>query len=136
MPALSDRFSDALAYANRLHRGQRRKCGGSPYLSHLLAVAALVMEAGGDEETCIAALLHDAVEDQGGAPVAAAIRERFGDRVVEIVDVCTEERRAGWSWTDRKLAAIRRVSGANESVLLCCPPTSCIMFAPSSTLAG
>ena len=61
-----------------------------PYVSHLLAVAGLVIEHGANEDEVIAALLHDAIEDQGGAPTREAIRARFGDRVVAIVDGCTD----------------------------------------------
>ena len=87
---LTDRFDDALAYASRIHREQFRKGSGIPYVSHLLGVASLALEAGADEDQAIAALLHDAVEDQGGAARLADIRQRFGDRVAEIVDHCTD----------------------------------------------
>jgi len=87
---LTDRFDDALIYASRLHRDQVRKGSGIPYVSHLLGVAAIALESGADEDQAIAALLHDAVEDQGGASQLAAIRARFGDRVAEIVDHCTD----------------------------------------------
>jgi len=59
------RFDDALAFASNLHRAQCRKGTLIPYISHLLAVTALVMEDGGSEDEAIAALLHDAIEDQG-----------------------------------------------------------------------
>ena len=72
---LSDQFNDALVYAARLHRDQPRKGKDIPYLGHLLGVASLVLEAGGDEEMAIAALLHDAVEDQGGHPRLEEIRK-------------------------------------------------------------
>ena len=115
---MSDRFCEAVALAARLHRGQRRKGNGNPYLSHLLGVAALVMEAGGDEDECIAALLHDAVEDQGGAATARLIRRRFGVRVAQAVEECTEDRSAGQSWKDRKSASVRRVAQLTPSALL------------------
>src|SRR4051812_22222776 len=66
-PLLTARFDDALVYASHLHRRQLRKGTSVPYVAHLLGVAALVLEDGGDEDEAIAALLHDAVEDQGGA---------------------------------------------------------------------
>jgi (p)ppGpp synthase/HD superfamily hydrolase len=87
---LTDRFDEALAYASRIHREQIRKGSNIPYVSHLLGVASLALEAGADEDQAIAALLHDAVEDQGGAERLADIRARFGDRVAEIVDHCTD----------------------------------------------
>src|SRR4051812_4195725 len=90
MALLTGRFQDALGYAAELHAEQKRKGSEIPYVSHLLGVAALVIEAGGDEDEAIAALLHDAVEDQGGAPTREAIRQRYGDRVAAIVVGCTD----------------------------------------------
>jgi len=87
---LSTRFEGALSYAAGLHRDQVRKGTPIPYVSHLLSVAALVLEDGGDEDQAIAALLHDAVEDQGGAPRLDEIRLRFGDVVARIVEACTD----------------------------------------------
>lgn len=86
----TDRFDEALAYASRLHRAQVRKGSGIPYVSHLLGVASLAIEAGANEDQAIAALLHDAVEDQGGLPRLAEIRARFGDEVAQIVADCTD----------------------------------------------
>ncbi len=103
---LSEKFNDALVYAARLHRDQPRKGKDIPYIGHLLGVASLVLEAGGDEEMAIAALLHDAVEDQGGRPRLDEIRQMFGSKVARIVDGCTDsyeqdaERKA--PWCDRK----------------------------------
>ncbi|MBN3926998.1 HD domain-containing protein, partial [Nostoc sp. NMS4] len=62
MTKLTERFEQALVYATRLHAQQTRKVTGVPYISHLLSVAALVLEDGGDEDEAIASLLHDAVE--------------------------------------------------------------------------
>lgn len=87
---LSTRFEEALSYAAALHRNQVRKGTSIPYVSHLLSVAALVLEDGGDEDQAIAGLLHDAVEDQGGAPRLDEIGLRFGDRVAHIVEACTD----------------------------------------------
>jgi (p)ppGpp synthase/HD superfamily hydrolase len=89
-PILGPRFDEAIAYATTLHRRQLRKGKQVPYLSHLLGVASLVLEDGGDEDETIAALLHDAVEDQGGIPVLNEIRRRFGTRVAGIVEQCTD----------------------------------------------
>lgn len=89
-PFLTDRFDDALTYASRLHRAQRRKGNDVPYISHLLAVAAIALENGADEDQAIAALLHDAVEDQGGFPRLEEIRARFGEGVAAIVADCTD----------------------------------------------
>ena len=93
---LTIRFDEAFRYAHDLHRAQRRKGTSVPYVAHLMSVAALVIEHGGDEEQAIAALLHDAPEDQGGLPVLREIERRFGEDVARIVADCTD------SWTDPK----------------------------------
>jgi (p)ppGpp synthase/HD superfamily hydrolase len=93
---LSERFDDALLYASRLHRTQVRKGSGIPYVSHLLAVSALVIEHGGSEDQAIAALLHDAAEDQGGEATLSDIRTRYGAAVAAIVADCTD------AWTEPK----------------------------------
>jgi (p)ppGpp synthase/HD superfamily hydrolase len=87
---LTKRFDEAFHYAHRLHREQFRKGTPIPYISHLLAVAALVIEHGGNEDQAIAALLHDAAEDQGGEKTLAEIRASFGDDVAAIVADCTD----------------------------------------------
>ncbi len=87
---LTDRFDRALLYATHVHGGQVRKETSIPYIAHLLAVAATVLEYGGSEDMAIAGLLHDAVEDQGGEPRLADIRNRFGDRVADIVHACSD----------------------------------------------
>ena len=89
-PSFSRLFIEALGYAARLHARQVRKRTGRPYIGHLLSVASIVIEYGGDEEMAIAALLHDAVEDQGGLPRLRVIRRKFGARVARIVDGCTD----------------------------------------------
>lgn len=90
MTCLTDRFADALIFAEAAHRTQVRKGANVPYVAHLLAVTALVLEYGGDEDQAIAALLHDAVEDQGGAEMARTVEARFGPRVARIVLACTD----------------------------------------------
>jgi len=87
---LTKRFEEALVFAFNLHKHQTRKSMPVPYFAHLMGVSSLVMEAGGDEDTAIAALLHDAVEDHGGIPTLDGIRRRFGDHVADIVDHCTD----------------------------------------------
>ena len=88
--ALTDRFDRALLYATHVHGGQVRKGTSVPYIAHLLAVAATVLEYDGCEDMAIAALLHDAVEDQGGEPRLSDIRNRFGARVADIVRSCSD----------------------------------------------
>lgn len=87
---LSSQFQKAFDFAFRLHASQTRKGSDIPYISHLMAVTALVIEDGGDEEQAIAALLHDAVEDQGGIATLMEIQTRFGDRVASVVRGCTD----------------------------------------------
>jgi GTP pyrophosphokinase len=89
-PALGARFERALVYAAQLHARQLRKGSQTPYIAHLLAVTALVIENGGDEDLAIAALLHDAVEDQGGLETLETIRQSFGPAVAEVVLGCSD----------------------------------------------
>ena len=116
---LSERFTDALTYATQLHANQTRKGGGVPYISHLLGVASIALEYGANEDEAIAALLHDAIEDQGGAPTREEIRRRFGDTVTEIVDGCTDsDTTPKPPWRQRKEAYIAHIPTASASVLL------------------
>lgn len=116
---LSARFEEALVYATRLHARQVRKGSGIPYISHLLAVAALVLEYGGNEDEAIAALLHDAIEDQGGDATRQEIRRRFGETVTEIVNGCTDaDTTPKPPWQPRKEAYIRHLHDASPSILL------------------
>ena len=118
IPLLTQRFEQAFGYAFHLHAHQLRKGGSVPYISHLLSVAALVLEDGGDEDAAIAALLHDAVEDQGGAAIRGEIRQRFGDRVLHMVDACTEsDQRPKPPWKQRKLQALAQMQQAEPEVL-------------------
>ncbi len=111
---LTDRFGDALRYAARTHAGQLRQADGRPYIGHLLRVAGLVIQEGGSEDEAIAALLHDAVEDQGGLRRLEDVRARYGDVVAEIVDECTDsygEPRPPWRRRkERYLAALQHGS--------------------------
>lgn len=116
---LTNRFEDALSFAARLHSGQLRKGTSIPYVSHLLAVCSVALEHGADEDEAIAALLHDAIEDQGGAPTREEIRSRFGDRVVEIVDGCTDaETDPKPPWRERKERYVAHIAEASPSVRL------------------
>ena len=113
---LDDRFVDAVGEAVRLHAGQARKGNGVPYLSHLLAVAGLVLEHGGDEDQAIAALLHDGPEDQGGQETLDHIRERFGTRVANIVAACSDTFETPKPpWRARKEAYIAHLSELSDA---------------------
>jgi GTP pyrophosphokinase len=116
----SERFTEALIYAVRLHADQRRKGAGRiPFINHLMAVAANVAEYGGDETQVIAGLLHDAVEDQGGRPRLDDIRRAFGDEVARLVEACTDTfEDPKPPWRGRKEAYLAHLREAPESVLL------------------
>lgn len=114
---LTERFEQALLYATRLHAAQTRKESGIPYIAHLFAVTSLVLEDGGDEDEAIAALLHDAVEDQGGLRILEDIRRRYGDRVASIVDGCTDSYTIPKPpWRKRKEAYIDHLKTANPAL--------------------
>jgi (p)ppGpp synthase/HD superfamily hydrolase len=115
---LGKRFEEAVSYAAVLHGDHVRKgSGGVPYMAHLLGVAALVLEDGGDEDEAIAAMLHDAVEDRGGTPRLEDIRRRFGERVAEIVRGCSDAIRepgeAKADWWPRKCAHLDHLAHAD-----------------------
>ncbi len=116
---LSQRFTEALIYATELHATQTRKGSKIPYVSHLLGVASIALEYGADEDEAIAALLHDAIEDQGGPPIREEIRLKFGERVTEIVDGCTDtDTTPKPPWKERKKAYIAGIANASPSVRL------------------
>lgn len=111
---LTDRFKRALEYATVVHGGQARKGTSVPYVSHLLAVCALVLEDGGGEDEAIAALLHDAVEDGGGPARLHDIRTQFGDRVADIVSACSDtDETPKPPWKERKTRYIDHIQGAS-----------------------
>lgn len=116
---LSERFEDALAYTARLHATQVRKVSNIPYIAHLLAVAAIVLEYGADEDEAIAALLHDAIEDQGGQAVRMQIEQRYGARVAAIVEGCSDsDVFPKPPWRQRKEAYLAHLRIAPASVRL------------------
>lgn len=113
---LSERFVSAFELAFQLHANQMRKGSDIPYMSHLLGVASMVMEDDGDEDEVIAALLHDAVEDQGGLPTLDLIQEKFGACVASLVAFCTDTMEIPKPpWKERKLAVIQKVTLASKS---------------------
>lgn len=105
-----------MLFAARKHAGQVRKGTPAPYISHLMGVASLVLEAGGDEDLAIAALLHDVVEDCGGAPMLKQVRRRFGKRVAHVVEGCTQE--IDLPWRERRENYIKHLRGADADVRL------------------
>ena len=117
---LGARFERALVFATQKHAGQHRKGTTVPYVAHLLGVASIVLEAGGgDEDLAIAALLHDVVEDCGGAPMLKEIRRRFGKRVANVVDGCTDtDLDPKPPWLERKKAYIAHLRTADADTRL------------------
>ena len=114
-----EKFEQALPYAARLHKEQVRKGTSTPYVTHLLAVASIVGENGGTEDEVVAALLHDAPEDQGGKARLGEIRVRFGDEVAEIVDGCTDTYETPKPpWRERKDRYLAHLADAPGSVRL------------------
>ena len=113
------RFERALLFATRKHAGQTRKGTTVPYVAHVLSVAGLVLEAGGDEDLAIAALLHDVVEDCGGAPMLREIRRRFGQRVAHVVEGCTDtDLDPKPPWRQRKQDYLKHLRTADADVRL------------------
>jgi (p)ppGpp synthase/HD superfamily hydrolase len=116
---LTERFGEALKFAFELHQDQYRKGSQTPYISHLLCVTAIVLEHGGSEDQAIAALLHDAVEDQGGYETLAEIKEHFGSEVAEIVEDCTDAYTTPKPrWRERKTDYLEKLKGASEKTIL------------------
>lgn len=118
-PKLGIRLQRAFRYAAKKHEGQTRKQTAVPYLSHLMAVASLVLEAGGDEEMAMAALLHDVVEDCGGLPRLREVRRQFGPRVARIVEGCTDSFvQPKPDWIERKRQYLNEVKHADAETRL------------------
>jgi (p)ppGpp synthase/HD superfamily hydrolase len=114
-----EKFEEALKYAARAHRDQTRKGTNVPYVTHLLAVASIVGENGGTEDEVVAALLHDAPEDQGGEARLEDIRERFGDEVAGIVAANSDTfEHPKPPWRERKEAYVARVTREPRSARL------------------
>jgi GTP pyrophosphokinase len=116
---LGPRFRRAFIFAADKHDGQTRKTSTIPYIAHLMGVASLVLEFGGDEDLAIAALLHDVVEDCGGKPMLAKVRRRFGSRVARVVDGCTDSYgNPKPPWRERKETYIRHLKNADAETRL------------------
>ena len=116
---LTDRFSSAVALALDLHRTQKRKLSGTPFVAHLLRVAGTVLEHGADEDTAIAAVLHDAIEDRGGPKAREVICDRFGRRIADIVDECSDtDQTPKPPWRERKERYLAHLAEASPSARL------------------
>lgn len=118
---MTPRYTEAIGLAARAHEGQVRKGTAIPYVTHPVAVAALVAQYGGDEDQQIAGLLHDVIED-GGAHYAEEIGNRFGPRVLRIVQACTDGvpdnsgRKSPWK--ERKVRYLERLRHEPDDLLL------------------
>ena len=111
---LSPQFEKALIYATRIHGGKLRKKTRIPYIAHILGVTAIALEYGANETEAIAALLHDAVEDCGGAKRLRDIEHKFGKRVARIVEDCTDtDQTPKPPWLERKKAYVEHVRHAS-----------------------
>jgi (p)ppGpp synthase/HD superfamily hydrolase len=116
---LSRQFEKALVYATRAHSDQTRKKTGIPYIAHILGVTAIAMEYGANEIEAIAALLHDAVEDCGGAKRLRDIERKFGKTVTKIVDGCTDTYETPKPpWRERKEAYLAHLKDSNSATRL------------------
>lgn len=119
---LTTRFFEAVEYASKAHESQVRKSTNIAYIAHPLGVAALVIEALGDEDQVIAGLLHDVAEDCGGENQITTITNKFGPRVANIVRACsdslteTEEEKAPWK--ERKIHHIAKLANASDGTLI------------------
>jgi (p)ppGpp synthase/HD superfamily hydrolase len=116
---LGPRFLRAFEFAAEKHAGQTRKASTIPYIAHLMGVASLVLEAGGDEDLAIAALLHDVVEDCGGAYMLREVRRWWGKRVARVVDGCTDtDLDPKPPWRERKETYIQHLKKADSDTRL------------------
>ena len=116
---LGPRFERAFLFAAEKHAGQVRKASTTPYIAHLMGVASLALEFGGDEDISIAALLHDVVEDCGGAAMLREVKRRFGTRVAKIVDGCTDsDTFPKPPWRERKENYLRHLKSADADTRL------------------
>ncbi len=114
---LGQRFESALIFSTQRHSDHKRKGTEIPYVSHLLSVCALVIEAGGYEDDAVAALLHDAVEDQKAT--LDEVRELFGEEVAAVVDQCSDtDEDPKPPWIERKKEFIARIPSLTPSARL------------------
>lgn len=119
-PALTERFLAAVALAQEVHGAQRRTGTEIPFMAHLLVVAGLVLEDGGDEDQAIAALLHDSVEDGGGRPMLERIDQAFGPRVAAIVENCSDsvDGHPTEPWIERKRRYLAHLPSVEDDAIL------------------
>ena len=116
---LSDKFQEALIYATQAHCTQTRKQTGVPYVGHIMGVASIALEYGATETEAIGALLHNVVEDCGGAERLREIRACFGEEVARIVEGCTDtDQTPKPPWLERKRSYLAHLPRADASTRL------------------
>lgn len=116
---LTGKYKQALSFTYDLHHKQERNGSRTPYLAHLLGVSSMALEQGASEDEAIAALLHDAAEDQGGEEVLREIEKRFGPGVAGIVRECTDALETPKPpWKERKRRYLEHLKTASPSASL------------------
>ena len=114
-----DKYLEAYVYSFELHKKQTRKGSNIPYFTHLSSVSNLIIENNGTTTQAIAGLLHDAVEDQGGAKTLAVIKRKFGPKVAKIVDQCSDTTiKPKPPWKTRKIKYIKDIKNKTQDTLL------------------
>ncbi|MCA9364089.1 HD domain-containing protein [Candidatus Kaiserbacteria bacterium] len=114
----SYKIEQAIRAAAVLHKDQvRRGLVPIPYVAHLYAVATLISDYTEDEDTIVAALLHDTIEDTDYTP--RELENDFGRNVADIVLGVTEtENTEGADWATRKRKYLKQLKGAPEASLI------------------
>ena len=113
------KYKRALDFAYKIHFKQVRKDTQIPYFTHLVSVSNYVIENGGTTDEAIGGLLHDAVEDQGGAKVLKKIKKLFGAKVAKIVDECSDTDAVPKPpWLERKKKYISDIKTKDQSSIL------------------
>ena len=92
-----------LAWATAHHASQRRTFDNAPFIVHPLEVASMLSAHGYEDDVVAAGLLHDVVEQADAS--LADVRERFGERVADLVAAVTEDE--GIADYDARKAALR-----------------------------
>ncbi|MBW2982960.1 HD domain-containing protein [Candidatus Woesearchaeota archaeon] len=118
------RIDDALRFAIEAHEGQRRKVSGIPFVIHLTDVMKFLMYDRAEEDVVVAGILHDTIEDTDVS--AEELEGRFGSRVRNLVEFCTEPENTPdkgldvlkKSWRRRKESIIAACRRADHDELL------------------
>lgn len=113
---MSQRVFQAIELATKAHTGQFRKGTKIPYLVHPLGVAKILIEGGCAEDTVVAGLLHDTVEDTTIS--LDDIRQQFGAGVAGLVEMVSEPNKSD-TWENRKQQAIDKLETAPMDAVYC-----------------